>query len=56
MSCRLRFQRSNDDAFVQRVSGNDLPVMENGLTEGLALGVRSEIGFEAEGVNGGDES
>jgi hypothetical protein len=30
--------------------------MEHCLTESLTLGVRAEIGFEAEGVDGGDES
>lgn len=56
MRRRLRFEGSNDDAFIQRISGDDLPVMKHGLTESLSLGVRAKIGFEAEGVDSGNES
>ena len=47
-SCWLWFQRSDGDGFVQRISRNNLPVMEHGQTERLALGVCPEICLETE--------
>jgi hypothetical protein len=37
---RRRFERTNDDALVERVAGHDLPVIEDRDAEGLrAVGV-----------------
>lgn len=41
MRRRLGLQRPQDDALVQRIAGNDLPVMKDGQTESLSLGVGS---------------
>ena len=49
---RLRLKRFDDDALVQRISGHDLPVVEDGEAEGLTLSVRAQVGLEAERVDG----
>lgn len=40
MSSRLRLQRSDSYALVQRIAGHDLPMMEDGQAKRLTLGVR----------------
>ena len=52
---RLRLQRPDGDGLVERVAGHDLPVVEDGEAEGLALRVRPQVRLEAEGVDGRDE-
>ena len=52
---RLRLQRPDGDGLVERVAGHDLPVVEHGEAEGLALRVRPQVRLEAEGVDGRDE-
>ena len=37
-------------ALLERVSGQDLPVVEHALREGLAAGVGPQVGREAEGL------
>lgn len=55
--CRwLWFEWPNNDAFVQRISGDNLPVMENSLTESLTLCMRAQICLEAKRVDGRNES
>ena len=51
----LRFQRSDRDTFVQWIAGDDLPMMEHGETECLALRVRSQVSLEAETIDCWDE-
>lgn len=55
MGGRLRLERTQHDALVKRIARNDLPVMEHGQTERLALRVRSEIRLETERINRGNE-
>ena len=51
----LLFERSDDDRLVEWISRNNLPVGEDLRAEGLSLGMCSQISFEAERVDGGDE-
>jgi hypothetical protein len=41
MRRRLRLQRPQEDTLVQWIARNDLPVMKDGQTESLSLGVGS---------------
>ena len=41
----------DDDGFVQRISGNNLPMMEDGHGEGLTLCVRSQVRLETEAID-----
>ena len=52
---RLRLEGPDGDGLVEGVAGHDLPVVEDREAEGLALGVRPEVGLEAERVDRGDE-
>ena len=51
----LGLEGSDGDGFVEGISGNNLPVVEYGQTEGLSLRVCSQVGLEAEGVDGRDK-
>ena len=51
----LRFEGTDYDTLVKRVPRHDLPVVEHGEAECLALRVGAEVGLEAEGVDGGEE-
>ncbi|KAL1394899.1 hypothetical protein pipiens_011619, partial [Culex pipiens pipiens] len=46
LSVRTIIQWVDDDALVERIAGDDLPVVKDGQAEGLALGVRSQVGFK----------
>jgi len=49
----LWLQWPYDNALIQGIAGYNLPVMEHGQTEGLSLGVCSQICLETERINGG---
>lgn len=51
MSGGLRLEWSDNDALVQRIAGNNLPVMEHGQTERLTLCVGAQVSFKTETVD-----
>jgi len=52
----LGLQGTDVDALIQRVTGHDLPVVENWQAESLALGVCSQVCLEAKRVDCWQES
>lgn len=53
---RLWLQRADDNALVQRITGHNLPMVEDRQGKGLPLGVSPQISLKAKRINGGDES
>ena len=53
--CGLCLKGPDRYRLVQGISGNNLPMVEHGQTEGLALGVRPQVCLEPKRVNGWDE-
>ena len=55
MCRRLWLQGAYVYALVERVAGHDLPVVEDGHAEGLALGVCAQVRLKAKRVDGRNE-